>query len=118
MSATSAAVPSAALPGLQADGSGRIGVAGPVTFATAGELLMASQGLFTGHKAITVDLAGVTSVDSAGLALLLEWLRRANAEGYSVNFASIPDKLVSIAKLSGVDEMLTARLATISPPAS
>jgi phospholipid transport system transporter-binding protein len=94
--------------GLSVDGSGRLGVTGPVTFATVGELLRASQALFAGQKAMTVDLAAVTSVDSAGLALLLEWLRLARSEGRTVAYTGLPDKLIAIAKLSGVHTMLAA----------
>ena len=93
-------------PGVRADGAGRVIVAGSVTFATAGDLLRASQALFEGQKAITVDLGAVTSVDSAGLALLIEWLRRARSDGRAVTYTGLPDKLVAIAKLSGVDAML------------
>ncbi|TFG86199.1 MAG: STAS domain-containing protein [Chromatiales bacterium] len=98
--------PSSAEAGLKADGSGRVIVTGPVTFATAGDLLLASQPLFVGRNAVTVDLGAVTSVDSAGLALLLEWLRRARKAGCSVTYTGLPQKLVAIAKLSGVDAML------------
>jgi len=98
--------PSSAAPGLSVDGSGRVIVTGPVTFATVGDLLRTSQSLFVGPKAITVDLAAVTSVDSAGLALLLEWLRLARSAGRAVTYTGLPDKLVAIAKLSGVHAML------------
>lgn len=100
--------PNSTAPSLRADGSGRFIVSGAVTFATAGELLAASQPLFAGEKAITVDLSAVTRVDSAGLALLLEWLRRARSDGRAVSFTGLPGKLVDIAKLSGVDAMLSA----------
>lgn len=108
--------PTSAGPELRADGSGRFTVSGAVTFATAGDLLAASQALFTGEQVITVDLAAVTKVDSAGLALLLEWLRRARSEGRAVSFTGLPDKLVDIAKLSGVDAMLAADLAPGQTP--
>jgi phospholipid transport system transporter-binding protein len=85
-----------------------------VTFATVGDLLRASQPLFAEQKAVTVDLGAVTSVDSAGLALLLEWLRRARSNGHAVTYAKLPDKLVAIAKLSGVEAILAAGSAPAS----
>jgi len=99
---------SSAGPGLRADGPGRLTVTGPVTFATVGDLLRASQSLFLDQKAVTVDLGAVTSVDSAGLALLLEWLRRARSDGRTVTYSGLPEKLVAIAKLSGVQTILAA----------
>ncbi len=107
----SSAEPSSAEPGLRAEGPDRVIVTGPATFATAGDLLRASEPLFAGRKAVTVDLGAVTSVDSAGLALLLEWLRRAKSAGCSVTYTGLPEKLLAIAKLSGVDAMLATGFA-------
>jgi len=100
--------PSSAEAGLRADGSGRVVLTGPVTFATVGDLLRASQRLFVDQKSVTVDLGSVTSVDSAGLALLLEWLRTARSAGHAVTYTRLPDKLVAIAKLSGVEGIIAA----------
>ncbi len=86
-----------------------------MTFATAGTLLTGSQALFAGQPSVTVDLGGITRVDSAGLALLLEWLRQARADGRTVVFQSVPDKLLAIARLSDVEGLLTVGY---SPPAS
>jgi phospholipid transport system transporter-binding protein len=81
-------------------------VTGPVTFATAGALLEAGRSLFVGHTAIAVDLRGVSRVDSAGLALLLEWMRQAKADRRTMTFTGLPDKLLAIARISGVDGLL------------
>ena len=94
-------------PSLTASGAGLIVVKGPVTFATAGTLLDTGRALFAGQPAVTVNLHEVTNVDSAGLALLLEWLRQARAERRAVHFQGVPDKLFAIARLSGVEALLT-----------
>ena len=93
-------------PCLASAGAGLVTVKGPVTFATAGVLLGSSRALFAGQAAVTVDLREVTNVDSAGLALLLEWLRRARAERRAIKYQGIPDKLFAIARLSGVEALL------------
>lgn len=93
------------VPALAPAGAGGFAVSGPVTFATAGRLLEEGNRQFTG-QALLVDLAGVTDVDSAGLALLLEWLRGARAEGRGLRFVALPAKLLAIARLSGVDFLL------------
>ena len=54
----------------------------------------------TGHDPIRVDLAGVTFIDSAGLAVLLEY--RAEA---SVALLDVPDPVVKLLKLTGVEEL-------------
>ncbi len=94
-------------PSLASSGGGLIAVRGPVTFATAGALLESGKQLFAGQQAVTVNLQEVTSVDSACLALLLEWLRQGRSEQRTVTFQGIPAKLLAIARLSGVEAMLT-----------
>ena len=93
-------------PELRAVGPGQLGLSGPLVFATAGEMLDVSRKMFSGGSAISIDLSGVTKVDSAGLALLLEWLRWGQAESRQVRFTALPEKLLAIARLSGVEEML------------
>ena len=88
-------------------GAGQIAVRGPVTFATAGGLLESGKSLFAGQMAVTVDLREVTSVDSACLALLLEWLCQGRAQQCAVTFQGMPAKLLAIARLSGVEAILT-----------
>jgi phospholipid transport system transporter-binding protein len=55
-----------------------------------------------------VELSGVESVDSAAVALLLAWKRRAAAEGKPMAFAHIPPSLASLAQLYGVGDLLVA----------
>ncbi len=93
-------------PVLRSEGPGQLALSGPLVFSTASELLEVSRGLFAGSSAVSIDLGGVTKVDSAGLALLLEWLRWGWAEGRTVRFTTLPEKLLAIARLSGVEDML------------
>ena len=55
-----------------------------------------------------IDLERVEAVDSAGVALLLAWKRRAAAEGKPLVFAHLPASLASLAQLYGVEELLAA----------
>jgi phospholipid transport system transporter-binding protein len=93
-------------PVLRSEGPGQLALSGPLVFDTANQLLDASRGMFAGNTTIAIDLGGVTRIDSAGLALLLEWLRWGSSEGRTVHFRALPDKLLAIARLSGVEEML------------
>jgi phospholipid transport system transporter-binding protein len=93
-------------PVLRSEGPGQLALSGPLVFSTASDLLDVSRGVFAAGAATSIDLAGVTRVDSAGLALLLEWLRWGWAEGRAVRFTALPEKLLAIARLSGVEEML------------
>jgi phospholipid transport system transporter-binding protein len=85
----------------------KITVSGPVTLATAARLLEEGrQHLAEGVR--TVDLGEVTEMDSALLALLLAWLRDAKLRGQGVTYANPPASLRTIAKLYGVDRVLSS----------
>jgi phospholipid transport system transporter-binding protein len=49
-------------------------------------------------------LSRVTNADSAGLALLIEWIKYTRSNRISLHFKNIPEQLLSLAKLSGFDQ--------------
>lgn len=87
-------------------GNGRISLNGRMGFDTAGAILRESEPLFEKHTRIEVDLSGVTHSDSAGLALLLEWITWANHTVREIRFTGIPEKVRQIAKTTEVDDLL------------
>ncbi|HKU45887.1 MAG TPA: STAS domain-containing protein [Burkholderiales bacterium] len=85
----------------------RMLVSGPVTLANVTALLEdGRRHLAEGVQ--TVDLGEVSEMDSALLALLLAWLRDANARSQPIAFANLPASLRTIARLYGVDGLLPA----------
>lgn len=62
-----------------------------------------------GKEQITVDLKGVTRADSAGLALLVEWLRESESAGNRIEFVNVPAQLLSIARVCGLEEILSLK---------
>lgn len=86
--------------------SDSIQLSGELTFATVNGLLMESAALFESISSLNIDLSAVTKSDSAGLALLVEWLRLAKRAGKRIVFANIPEQLLVIADISGLDELL------------
>jgi phospholipid transport system transporter-binding protein len=60
-----------------------------------------------GKEQITVDLKGVNRADSAGLALLVEWLRESEIAGNTIKFVNVPAQLLSIARVCGLEEILS-----------
>jgi phospholipid transport system transporter-binding protein len=92
--------------GLESGAPGSLRLRGELGFDNAGAILQQSLGAFAGQARVEVDLSGLAQVDSAGLALLLEWLRLARAEGRTVSFAMPSERLRALARLSGVEEML------------
>lgn len=87
-------------------GNGKYALSGAMTFNTAGQILRASEALFEEHTRIEVDLSGVTDTDSAGLALLLEWITWANHTVREISFLETPEKIDAIAKTTEVDNLL------------
>lgn len=62
-----------------------------------------------GKEQIKVDLKGVTRADSAGLALLVAWLRESESAGNSIEFVNVPAQLLSIARVCGLEEILSLK---------
>ena len=88
-------------------GDGRFAVSGELTFDTAEKILKASEEHFEEHTQIEVDLSEVTASDSAGLALLLEWVTWANHSVREIRFAGMPEKILAIARTTEVEPLLT-----------
>jgi phospholipid transport system transporter-binding protein len=82
-------------------------VAGALTVDSAAHLLAASETAPLPEAGV-VSLAGVRAVDSAGVAVMLSWRRRADAEGKKLVFADVPPALVALAELYGVEQLLAA----------
>lgn len=91
------------------DGAGRYAVTGPLTFDTVHGLLALPA--VEGHDPITVDLAGVPRADSAGLALMLEWLRQARQNNRTLTFTHIPARLQDLIEVNGLSALFAERPA-------
>jgi phospholipid transport system transporter-binding protein len=83
----------------------RMVVSGAVTLGNVAALLEEGR-RHIAEGAQTVDLAEVSEMDSALLALLLAWLREARASGRSLSFINLPASLKTIARLYGVDALI------------
>lgn len=60
----------------------------------------------SGSGACHIDLAAVSYSSSAGLALLLAWLRCAAAAGRPVTIAGLPAELGALASVCGIEDLL------------
>ena len=88
-----------------ADGGARWTYAGALTFANA-EAVLESAGALPLPSSGVADLAGLEHADSAALAVLLALKRRAAVEGTKLAFASVPDSIVSLARVYGIDTIV------------
>lgn len=92
---------------LEALGEGRFRLEGVLDARTVGQLLIQGNEQFARLSGAQVDLAGVTATDSAGLALLIEWLRGARRRGQTLQFIKLPEQLSALARISEVESLLS-----------
>jgi phospholipid transport system transporter-binding protein len=83
-------------------------VVGSLDFGTVTKLLPVGAAAIAGGNAAIIDLGGVTSSDSAGLALLIEWLSVARQAQRMLRYENISAQLQQLARLSEVEELLLA----------
>ena len=86
---------------------GRCTLKGAVNLENALALREEGLRLFAAPE-VTLDLAGVTEVDSAAASLLFEWRRAALAANRTIRYVNLPDNLTSLATLYGVTELVGA----------
>lgn len=54
---------------------------------------------------ITVNLEQVDATDSAGLAVIIEWLKVARLRNITLTFINVPEQLQALALLSGFESL-------------
>lgn len=101
---------------LIAEGNGRFRVEGEVIFATVMSLLRKSEILFADRHQIEIDLGGVTHINTAGLALVIEWLRRSRERGQTLQIRRAPAALVALARICEAEPIIASSLME-APPA-
>ena len=87
-------------------GEGRFVLTGDLVFGNAARVLAEGEAAFGDRPRTEIDLAGVGRVDSAGLALLLEWAIAARAAGRVVSYRNLPAGAAALAGISDVSELL------------
>jgi phospholipid transport system transporter-binding protein len=91
---------------LRAQQPGRYMLEGELCFASAEQVLRRVSAVIGGAAETTLDLGGVVRADSAGLALLLEWQRLADRSGTVLHYVNLPQQLLAIAHVAGVEDIL------------
>jgi phospholipid transport system transporter-binding protein len=83
-----------------------LALVGVLNFDTAAEALhRAGERLRDGHHD-TLDLGGITAVDSAGLACVLAVMAAARRHGRTLKVTRMPADLTALAQVSEVDGLL------------
>lgn len=81
-------------------------ISGDLNFSNVMSVYNKSLQLFDKHAEWVFDFSQLHSSDSAGLALIIEWIKLAKKTDKKVRFNHLPDGIVSLAKAADMDEIL------------
>lgn len=93
--------------GITATAPGRFEVHGAMSYESAARALQAGLALIPHGSRCTIDLSKVSEADSAGLAVLVEWLATARVRESTIHYEGIPAQILAVARISDLDELLT-----------
>lgn len=86
---------------------GMIHLSGELSMQTVPDVLGDAEEILSQvDGTLKVDLDNVTHSDSAGLALLIDWMRRTHQKGTKIEFYHIPPQMLAIASASGLENIL------------
>ena len=92
---------------LSASAPGRLEARGAMSYDSAAQALRAGLELMPHGQPCTVDLSRVTEADSAGLAVLVEWLATARKRGTAIHYEGIRAQILAVARISDLEDLLT-----------
>ena len=93
--------------GITATAPGRFEAHGAMSYESAARALQAGLVLIPHGSQCTIDLSKVSEADSAGLAVLVEWLATARLRKTTIHYEGIPAQILAVARISDLDELLT-----------
>lgn len=77
-----------------------------MTQSTVNRLLAESLPILLEMPTWDLNLSCVAKADSAGIALMLAWMRIAKEKKIHLKFSHLPKAMVDLARVSGVDALL------------
>lgn len=96
---------------LRALEGGGFAVSGSLDYQTVPAVLRQARELLPADTPVHIDLGAVRNSDSAGVALLVRWLRDSRGRGQAIHFTQVPEQMRAIAHVSGLDPILQDALA-------
>ncbi|HVO47417.1 MAG TPA: STAS domain-containing protein [Steroidobacteraceae bacterium] len=87
---------------------GKFELTGTLTFATARGAREAGLTAFgaSSSRELQVDCGAVTAADSAGMAVLLDWMSFAKQSGRSLRYGRLPAQMQALARICEVLDLL------------
>lgn len=89
-------------------GDASLRVTGALTFATAARAWSEGERELARCQGprIEIDCSGLSAADSAGLAVLVQWLASGRRQGREVALRGLPRAVVDIARISELEELI------------
>jgi phospholipid transport system transporter-binding protein len=81
-------------------------VRGELNFASVADLWRTTGPLFAADPPVRVDLSGVSHANSAGVALLVDWLSQASRRQQALVFLNVPAQMRAIIQVADLDMVL------------
>jgi phospholipid transport system transporter-binding protein len=94
---------------LSAGPTGALRAQGALTFANARRARQLGRAALGGPApgVAELDCAGISAADSAGLAVLIDWLGYARQTQRALRYCALPPGIMALARISEVEELLT-----------
>jgi phospholipid transport system transporter-binding protein len=92
--------------GVAHGGQGEIRLSGRLSMASVPELVEKSRDWFRDANDVDVDFSAISQSDSAGVALMLEWLRRARQHGCKLHYRNLPAQMRAIVEFGDLGDIL------------
>ena len=84
-----------------------LAISGDMVFSTAVRLRVEGERLIPAMRdRIRINLSQVGRVGSVGISVLMCWIRLAQALGKTIEFVSVPDELLDVIRVGGVDNVI------------
>ena len=86
-------------------------LSGKLTFSTVNTVLAENSKVFDRNaseenESLSIDLSGVELVDSAGLALLVELIKRAKRSNVTISFSNASAQMQVLVKVNGLESII------------
>ena len=81
-------------------------LSGTLSFKTVPVIWKHGLDLFNEAPSLLLDLSAIKRSDSAGVALLIEWMRFARSHNKPISYINMPTQMLAIVRASGLDAIL------------
>ena len=86
------------------DAQGCYRLDGSLIFNTVAQLRKQSDFLHGQGSEVRIDLHSVDGIDSAGIALLLEWIERAKQLQKDIVWYNMPERMTRLIRINGLEQ--------------